>query len=164
MGIDMDSVARTSAPAGSAGCSEIRQHWCAVLACFVTAIFAWGFGFYGQSVYLPALRQNRGWSAFLISSATTAFYLAGAVVVTQAHTAIARFGARAVLICGAVLLGVGAVLFCSCHAPWQLYSAALVMACGWACTTMAAAMVYLTNPYTRGSYVRQDQSQREPSD
>ena len=29
---------------------EQRQHWPAVLACFATATFAWGFGFYGQPV------------------------------------------------------------------------------------------------------------------
>ena len=27
--------------------SEIRRHWGAVAACFVTAVFAWGLGFYG---------------------------------------------------------------------------------------------------------------------
>jgi hypothetical protein len=53
--------------------SEMRLHWCAVLACFVTAVFAWGFGFYGQSVYLLELHRIRGWSSFLISSATTTF-------------------------------------------------------------------------------------------
>jgi predicted MFS family arabinose efflux permease len=118
--------------------SEIRQHWGAVLACFVTAVFAWGFGFYGQSVYLPELQQSRGWSAFLISAATTTFYLAGAVIVTRVHAAIDRFGPRAVLIGGAVLLGFGAVLFCGSTSPWQLYAAALVMGSGWAGTTMAA--------------------------
>jgi MFS family permease len=120
------------------GRSEIRRYWCAVLACFVTAIFAWGFGFYGQSVYLPALQQREGWSTFLIASATTIFYLAGAVAVTRVHVAIDRLGPRTVLMGGAVLLGFGAVLFCRSNALWQLYLAAFVMACGWAGTTMAA--------------------------
>src|SRR5215831_5661447 len=44
--------------------SEIRQHWCAVAACFLTAVFAWGFGFYSQSIYLSELHRLRGWSSF----------------------------------------------------------------------------------------------------
>ena len=59
--------------------SEIRQHWCAVTACFLTAVFAWGFGFYGQSVYLSELHRLHGWSSFLIGSATITFYLSGAL-------------------------------------------------------------------------------------
>src|SRR5690348_10992792 len=80
--------------------SEIHRHWCVVLACFLTAVFAWGFGFYGQSVYLAELQRVRGWSNFLIAAATTTFYLAGALVVTRVHIAIDRFGPRTVLISG----------------------------------------------------------------
>ena len=123
--------------------SEMRLHWCAVLACFVTAVFAWGFGFYGQSVYLSELHRIRGWSNFLISSATTTFYIAGALLVTRVHAAIDRLGPRIVLIGGALLLGSGAVLFCYSRTPWQLYLAALVMAGGWACTTMATISITL---------------------
>jgi cyanate permease len=123
--------------------SEIRQHWGAVAACFLTAVFAWGFGFYGQSVYLSELYRLRGWSSFLIGSATTTFYLSGALLVTRVHLAIDRFGPRAVLLGGSVLLGFGAFLFCDSSAPWQLFGAALVMACGWICTTMAAISTVL---------------------
>jgi MFS family permease len=122
---------------------EIRQHWCAVAACFLTAVFAWGFGFYGQSVYLSELYRLRGWSSFLIGSATTTFYLSGALMVTRVHLVIDRFGPRAVLLGGSVLLGLGAFLFCASKAPWQLYGAALVMAGGWVCTTMAAISTVL---------------------
>src|SRR2546430_17233504 len=89
------------------GQSEIRRHWCAVLACFITAIFAWGIGFYGQSVYLPALQAREGWSTFLIASATTTFYLAGAVAVTRGPVAIKRLGPPAGFFGGAVRLGFG---------------------------------------------------------
>ncbi|MBO0737096.1 MAG: MFS transporter [Alphaproteobacteria bacterium] len=123
--------------------SEIRRHWGAVAACFVTAVFAWGLGFYGQSVYLAELCRLHGWSSFLIGSATTAFYLCGALLVMRVHSAIERLGPRAVLIAGSLLLGLGAVLFCGSAAPWQLYGAALVMASGWVCTTMAAISTVL---------------------
>ena len=123
--------------------SEIRRHWSTVVACFLTAVFAWGFGFYGQSVYLAELQRLRGWSSFLIGSATTTFYLSGALLVTRVHLAIERFGPHGVLIGGSALLGFGAFLFCGSSVPWQLYGAALVMACGWICTTMAAISTVL---------------------
>ena len=50
---------------------EFRQGWPVVLACFCTATFAWGFGFYGLSVYFADLHATRGWPASLIASATT---------------------------------------------------------------------------------------------
>src|SRR5712691_12986169 len=139
----IDDAIRTATP------SEMRRHLCAVLACFVTAVFAWGFGFYGQSVYLSELHRVWGWSSFLIGSATTTFYLSGGLLVTRVHTAIDRFGPRAVLISGALLLGAGAVLFCRSSMPWQLYVAALVMASGWVCTTMAAISTTLAMWFDR---------------
>ena len=108
----------------TAGPGEIREYWSAVVACFITAVFAWGFGFYSQSVYLAELHRLRGWSSSLIGSAITAFYLSGALLVTRVHVGVNRFGPRAVLPGGSTLLGFGALLFCSSSAPWQLYGAA----------------------------------------
>ena len=56
---------------------ELGRYWPAVLACFVTAVFAWGFGFSGTSVYLAELHRLHGWSLGLIGAAITAYYLVG---------------------------------------------------------------------------------------
>ena len=37
--------------------------WRVVGACFVMALFAWGVGFYGHSVYLAEFTIGRGWSS-----------------------------------------------------------------------------------------------------
>jgi predicted MFS family arabinose efflux permease len=137
------------APRGGLPRSELRQHWAAVLACFATAIFAWGFGFYGQSVYLAELQRTHGWSASLITSATTTFYLMGAVLLTRVHAVQARFGPRALLIGGAVALGGGTVLFSSSQAAWHLHTAALVMAIGWSCTSTTAISTVLATRFDR---------------
>ena len=63
--------------------SEFRDGWSVVLACFCAATFAWGFGFYGLSVYLAALQANLGWSASLVASMTTAYYLVGALALSS---------------------------------------------------------------------------------
>jgi MFS family permease len=129
--------------------SELRQHWPAVLACFATATFAWGFGFYGQSVYLAELQRLRGWSASTVSGASTLFYLVGAVALVRVHAALALFGPRPVLAGGVVLLGLGASAFASSASPWQLYAAALLMALGWAGSSTAAISGTLVPLYDR---------------
>src|SRR5262245_26191249 len=45
--------------------------WRIVMVCFMLATFGWGFGFYGQSVYVAELQRLHGWPASLISSGTT---------------------------------------------------------------------------------------------
>jgi MFS family permease len=123
--------------------TEFGRHWPAVLACFATAIFAWGFGFYGQSVYLAELQRTHGWSSSLISSATTAFYLIGALLLTRVHAALDRFGPRIVLLGGVLLMGSGAILLGGSEQPWQLYPAAAIMALGWASSSSTAITTVL---------------------
>jgi predicted MFS family arabinose efflux permease len=123
--------------------TEFRQHWPAVLACFATAVFASGFGFYGQSVYLVELQRLHGWPSSLISAATTVFFLIGALLLTRVHAVLDRIGPRAMLIGGALLMGGGAVLFSRSQHLWQLYPAALVMALGGACSSATAITMVL---------------------
>jgi MFS family permease len=140
--MDSDLMTRHGST-GSASRTEFGQHWPVVLACFATAIFAWGFGFYGQSVYLAELQRVHGWSSALISSATTAFYLMGAVLLARVHAVLERLGPRIVLIGGILLMGGGAILLTRAQQPWQLYPAAAVMALGWACSSSTAITTVL---------------------
>lgn len=117
---------------------ELRRYWPAVLACFVTAVFAWGFGFSGPSVYLAELQRAHGWSTGRIAAAITAYYLLGALCLARVDVALRWFGARCVVAAGTVLLGLGASLFARSQEPWELYVAAVPMALGWAgCTSTA---------------------------
>ncbi|HVZ09019.1 MFS transporter [Rhodopila sp.] len=112
--------------------------WPSVLACFMTAVFGWGFGFTGLSVYLANLHSLHGWPTSLISAAITLYYLAGAVCLTQVHAVIRRTGPSRMLAGGVILLGGGASWFGRGLAPWEMFAAALVMAAGWACCTSTA--------------------------
>ena len=117
---------------------ELGRYWPAVLACFVTAVFAWGFGFSGTSVYLAELHRLHGWSLGLIGAAITAYYLVGAICMAFVHVALRRAGPGRVLAAGTLLLGLGATLFSRSEQPWELFGAAVLMAVGWAgCTTTA---------------------------
>jgi MFS family permease len=123
--------------------NELRAHWPVILACFVTAILAWGLGFYGQSVYVAELQRLNGWSATLVSAATTLYYLVGAFFLTFVPNVLERFGPRALLLGGACFLVLGAATIARSTAPWQLFAGNLVLALGWAATTSTAIATVL---------------------
>src|SRR5579871_2703174 len=118
--------------------SAIRYDgWRIVAVCFVVATFGWAFGFYGQSVYLAELQRQHGWSASLISAATTFFYLFGALLVVFVAETIRTFGPRNCLLSGTGAMAGAVVLMGQVDAPWQLYLADTVLAFGWAGTSLA---------------------------
>jgi predicted MFS family arabinose efflux permease len=113
------------------------QGWRIVVVCFLVATFGWGLGVYGQSVYLAELHRLHGWPTSLISSATTFFYLFGAVLVAFVSEAVRSYGPRNCLIGGVFAMAVAGVMIGQVTAPWQLYLANAVLAFGWAGTSLA---------------------------
>jgi len=129
--------------------SELKRSWPAVLACFVTAVFGWGFGFTGTSVYLAELHRLHGWPNALIASAITEYYLIGALCLARVHLALRWLGPGRLLALGVVLLGLGATLFSRSTHSWQLFAAAAVMAAGWASCTSTAISASLALYFQR---------------
>jgi MFS family permease len=118
--------------------SSIRYDgWRIVAVCFVVATFGWAFGFYGQSVYLAELHRQYGWPASLISAATTFFYLFGALLVIFVSEAIRKFGPRLCLLLGTAAMAVAVVVMGQISTLWQLYLADVMLAFGWAGTSLA---------------------------
>jgi predicted MFS family arabinose efflux permease len=123
---------------GSVDESSLRyEGWRIVAVCFLLATFGWGLGFYGQSVYVAELQRAHGWSASLISSATTFFYLFGALLVVFVGEAVNKYGPRLGLIAGTLAMSAAAVAIGAVREPWQLYLANAVLAFGWAGTSLA---------------------------
>jgi predicted MFS family arabinose efflux permease len=110
--------------------------WRIVVVCFWVATFGWGFGFYGQTVYLAELHRLHGWPTSLISAATTFFYLLGAVMVAFVSEAMRAFGPRNCLLGGVVAMASAVVLIGQITAPWQLYAVNALLALGWAGTSL----------------------------
>jgi len=110
--------------------------WRVVGVCFLVATFGWGLGFYGQSVYLAELHRLHGWPTSLISSATTFFYLFGALVVAFISEAIRRLGARNCMIAGVCVMAAATALLGQITSPWQLYAVSALLALGWAGTSL----------------------------
>ena len=104
------------------------EGWRIVAVCFLVATFGWGFGFYGQSVYLAELHRLHGWPASLISGATTFFYLFGAAAVVFVAEAVKKFGPRNCLVAGTCATAVAAISLGQVREPWQLYLANAMLA------------------------------------
>jgi predicted MFS family arabinose efflux permease len=110
--------------------------WRIVAVCFLVATFGWAFGFYGQSVYLAELHRIHGWPTSLISTATTFFYLFGALLVAFVSEAIRAFGPRNCMLVGVVAMASAVALIGQVAAPWQLYAVNALLAFGWAGTSL----------------------------
>ena len=108
--------------------------WRVVGAAFFLAIFGWGFGFYGPPVYLQAVREARGWPLSLVSTAVTAHFLIGAVVVANLPRLYGRLGMPTITKAGALSLAIGVAGWAIAREPWQLFAAALLSGAGWAAT------------------------------
>ena len=117
--------------------------WRVTAACFVMAVFCWGFGFYGHGVYLAELQKIHGWPNSLISGASTVYYLCSAVLLTFVADAMARLGPRAVVLGGTACFAVSASLLPFITEPWQLYADYLLMAAGWATMSIAGIVTIL---------------------
>jgi predicted MFS family arabinose efflux permease len=112
--------------------------WRVTFACFVLAIFCWGFGFYGHGIYLSELRRLNGWPASLISGATTVYYLFSAVLVVFVSDAIGRLGLRTFVLLGIACFGASIAALGMVRTPWQLFAVYLVMSFGWAAMSVGA--------------------------
>ncbi len=114
------------------------EGWRIVAVCFAVATFSWALGFYGQSVYLAELQRLHGWPASLISTATTFFYLGSALLVAFVGDAIRVVGPRTCLLVGLAATALGTALLGRIDAPWQLYGIYVLLAIGWAGTSLGA--------------------------
>ena len=121
----------------AAGVDSTPAGWRVVFACFLSAVFAWGFGFYAHGIYLVELQKAQGWSTGLISSVITGHYVLGALLLPRIADAIGRFGPRMVFLCGLAVTAGSLLLLPSVTAPWQLIVLYALMAPGWNATSVA---------------------------
>src|SRR5438477_8129990 len=112
--------------------------WSVAWSAFTIAVFAWGTGFYGPSVFLQTLHDLRGWPISQISLAITAHFLLSAIVIAYLPEIHRRLGIARTTFLGAVATAAGLVSWSSSSEPWQLLIAAIPSAAGWAMTSGAA--------------------------
>lgn len=123
--------------------------WRVVGAAFVLAVFGWGLGFYGPPVYLEAVREARGFSLAAVSTAVTAHFLIGALVVANLPALYRRFGLPAVTKAAGLALGIGVFGWAIATAPWQLFTATVLSGAGWAALGGAAVNAVVSPWFVR---------------
>jgi len=126
----MTSENRSALPIDVGEASPRYAGWRVVCACFIVAVFSWGFGLYGHGVYLAELQRLHGWPASLISGGASAYYLVSATLVVFISDAVARLGPRRLMLTGTCCLGTAVILLGYVAAPWQLYAVYLLLALG----------------------------------
>ncbi|KRR18162.1 hypothetical protein CQ14_24850 [Bradyrhizobium lablabi] len=112
--------------------------WSVAWSAFAIAVFAWGIGFYGPSVFLQSLHQTRGWPISQISIAITAHFLLSAIAIACLPEIHRRLGIAKTTFLGAVLTAAGLILWSNAREAWQLFAAAIPSGAGWAMTSGAA--------------------------
>jgi hypothetical protein len=91
--------------------------WHVVAAAFTIATFSFGVGYYGPSVFLSVLHEERGWPVSVVSAAITVHFLVSAILVMRLPEAHRRFGIAAVTLGGAAALVIGMFCWSVAEAP-----------------------------------------------
>src|SRR5712691_3388404 len=123
--------------------------WNVVGATFVMALFSFGLGFYGLTVYVATLQRLHGWSASAVSAPVTVYYVAGALLTMSIADLYDRFGPRVIVAGGSVAMATGVAALGFVTQPWQLYPAFLVMSVGWGAMSGAAINIILAPWWVR---------------
>jgi hypothetical protein len=100
------------------------------------AVFSWGIGFYGPSVFLHVLHSQRRWPVSAISAAITAHYLVSAAIVVRLPELHRRFGMAAMTRAATGATDVGLLGWAFAAASWQLFAAAILTGAGFAATVL----------------------------
>jgi predicted MFS family arabinose efflux permease len=123
--------------------------WSVAWAAFVIAVFAWGIGFYGPSVFLQTLHDTQGWSISQISTAISAHYLTSAVVIAYLPEIHRKFGVSITTFVGALFTAIGLAAWSGAWEPWHLFAAAVPSSAGWAMTSGAAINAIVSKWFDR---------------
>jgi MFS family permease len=137
---------RTRVPMKITTFQPIFFGWKVVVTAFVVATFTFGVGYYGPSIFLNVLHQQRGWSVFVVAWAITLHFLVSAILVAWLPEAHHRFGIALTTFVGVAALAFGMLCWSVALAPWQLFAAAAVTGAGWAATS-GAAIIAMVSPW-----------------
>jgi MFS family permease len=123
--------------------------WKVVWVAFLVAVFNWGVGFYGPSVFLLTLHTMRGWPISAISATITVHFFFSAVLVTYLPDIHRRIGIARTTCAGSALTGIGIVAWANSQQPWQLFPAALLTGAGYAAMSAAAINAMVSRWFDR---------------
>lgn len=113
-----------------------------VATCFLLAVYAWGLGFYGLSVYVQYLGTGMGRNPAMLSAATTLYFVLGAGAMAGIERLAARFPWRGLAGTGVALMAASACALAWAPNTTLLLLAYAGLACGWAaCSGTAISQI-----------------------
>jgi MFS family permease len=95
--------------------------WWVVGGAFLLLLCATGTQFYGFPVFFDVMVRGMGWSRTQAALAMTIGTLVAGLTALLVGWLIRRIGLRPVMVCGAVVAGLGAFLLRTIAEPWQFY-------------------------------------------
>ncbi|MBI4832638.1 MAG: MFS transporter [Candidatus Lindowbacteria bacterium] len=115
---------------------RIYYGWWVVLGAFFTLFVCAGIGFFAFPVFLKAIEVEEGWSRTSLSIAGAIASLAAGFSTPAIGWAIDRFGTKAVMIPGIILMTASYLALGRTTTIYQLYVLFLIVGVGMACTTV----------------------------
>lgn len=116
-----------------------------VLAAFLCNIITFGCGFYAFSLFVTPLQQQLGWSRGDVMAGFTIFFLTMGLTSPQAGRLVDRYGARIVMVVGAMVAGIGFVVLSFMGALWQYYVGYAIVGLGMAGTGQIPTSAVVSN-------------------
>jgi sugar phosphate permease len=104
--------------------------WWIVIGGFLVQLFSSLLFFHSFGAYFVYLQAEFGWSRTMISGASSIARLESGILGPVQGWLVDRFGPRALVRVGSIILGCGLILFSQINSVWQYYGAFLLMALG----------------------------------
>jgi sugar phosphate permease len=102
--------------------------WYVALGCLLMQFVTVGVGYYGLQVFLRPLRDEHGWSASIVSSASAMFFAVAGLSSFLIGRYIDRHGPIPFMCAGIVLISAGTIGLGFVDQKWQLFACYAVMA------------------------------------
>lgn len=102
--------------------------WYIAIACLMMQFVTVGVGYYGLQVFLKPLRDEHGWSASIVSSASGLFFAVAGVSSFVVGRYLDRLGPIRFMYMGIAFISLGTFGLGFVHHVWQLFACYTVMA------------------------------------
>lgn len=105
--------------------------WRIVAVLFLMQLAIFGFGMYGQGIYVAELRRLNGWSTGLISAGSTLCLVLGSLLSMFVSDLLRWIGPRALILAGIAALVAGLLLLASADSIPHLFAGFVVLGLAW---------------------------------
>ncbi len=128
---------------------RIFYGWWVVLACAGVIYYGGGVFFYGFGVFFNPIREEFGWSAATAALAFSLYRLEAGIGAPLVGFLVDRFGPRALMLFGSVIVGLGFLLLSRINSLLSFYAAFLILSFGFSFSMGPVGSVAVVNWFER---------------